>query len=235
MKDTTNADLTIKTTGYQWKWGYDYLNGEGEGLAFISTLDSGAARDVRQPASQGARSPTITCSRSTTRMVVPVREEGSHHHHGQRRDPRLHGAAAFGIKQDAIPGFVRDTWFRAETVGDYYGQCQELCGKEHAYMPIHVKVVSAADYTTWVAAKRKEAAAKLDDPTKVWTLPDMMARGEKVYAANCAACHQANGKGAGPIKALDGDPKVLDADHKVQADRCCSTARTTARCRPGSS
>ena len=121
-----------------------------------------------------------------------------------------------GIKQDAIPGFVRDTWFRAETVGDYYGQCQELCGKEHAYMPIHVKVVSAADYTTWVAAKRKEAAAKLDDPTKVWTLPDMMARGEKVYAANCAACHQANGKGAGPIKALDGDAKVLDADHKVQ-------------------
>jgi len=121
-----------------------------------------------------------------------------------------------GLKQDAIPGFVRDTWFRAETIGTYYGQCQELCGKEHAFMPIQVKVVSAADYTAWVADQRKIAAAKLDDPTKVWTLPDMLVRGEKVYAANCAACHQANGKGAGPIKALDGDPKVLDADHSVQ-------------------
>jgi cytochrome c oxidase subunit 2 len=83
-------------------------------------------------------------------------------------------------------------------------------------MPIHVKVVSAGDYTAWVADQRKVAAAKLDDPTKVWTLPDMLVRGEKVYASNCAACHQANGKGAGPIKALDGDPKVLDADHSVQ-------------------
>ena len=122
----------------------------------------------------------------------------------------------FGIKQDAIPGFVRDTWFRAEKVGDYYGQCQELCGKEHAYMPIHVKVVSAADYTAWVDVKRKEAAAKLDDPNKVWALPEMLVRGEKVYAANCAACHQANGKGAGPIKPLDGSAKVLDPDHTDQ-------------------
>ena len=83
-------------------------------------------------------------------------------------------------------------------------------------MPIHVKVVSAADYTVWVDGERKKAAAKLDDPSKVWTLPDMMARGEKVYAANCAACHQANGKGAGPIKALDGDEKVLATDHAIQ-------------------
>jgi cytochrome c oxidase subunit II len=123
---------------------------------------------------------------------------------------------AFGIKQDAIPGFVRDTWFRAEKIGDFYGQCAELCGKEHAYMPIHVKVVSAEDYTVWVAEQRKKAAAKLDDPTKVWTLEDITKRGEKVYAANCAACHQANGKGAGPIKPLDGSAVVLDADHAKQ-------------------
>ena len=83
-------------------------------------------------------------------------------------------------------------------------------------MPIHVKVLSAADYTTWVDARNKEAAAKLDDPSKVWTLPDLLARGEKVYAGNCASCHQANGKGAGPIKALDGDEKVLNPDHAVQ-------------------
>jgi cytochrome c oxidase subunit II len=125
---------------------------------------------------------------------------------------------SLGIQQDAIPGFVRDTWFRAEQVGDYYGQCAKLCGKEHSFMPIHVKVVSAADYTSWVDTKRKEAAAKLDDPTKVWALVDISARGEKIYAANCAACHQANGKGGGPIKPLDGSPVVLDANHANQID-----------------
>jgi cytochrome c oxidase subunit 2 len=123
---------------------------------------------------------------------------------------------SFGVKQDAIPGFVRDTWFRAEKVGEYHGQCSELCGKEHAYMPITVKVVSAEDYTKWVSDRQKDAAKLADDPNKVWALGDMLARGEKVYATNCAACHQANGKGGGPIKPLDGSAKVLDADHNVQ-------------------
>jgi cytochrome c oxidase subunit 2 len=123
---------------------------------------------------------------------------------------------AFGVKQDAIPGFVRDTWFRAEKTGDFYGQCAELCGKEHAYMPIHVKVLSQADYATWVQGKMKEMAAAADDPGKVWALPDLVARGEKVYAANCAACHRPDGKGAGPIKPLDGSAVVLDVDHLAQ-------------------
>jgi len=123
---------------------------------------------------------------------------------------------SFGIKQDAIPGFVRDTWFRAEKIGDYYGQCAELCGKEHAYMPIHVKVLSQVDYTKWVDGKKKEMAALADDPAKVWEQPALLARGEKVYAANCAACHQANGLGGGPIKPLDKSPVVLDADKTKQ-------------------
>jgi cytochrome c oxidase subunit II len=123
---------------------------------------------------------------------------------------------AFGVKQDAIPGFVRDTWFRAEKTGDFYGQCAELCGKEHAYMPIHVRVVTPAEYTAWVDGEKKKAAAKADDPSKVWTLTDMVARGEKVYNANCAACHQPSGKGAGPIKAIDGAAVVLDADKAKQ-------------------
>ena len=106
----------------------------------------------------------------------------------------------------ATPGSAR------KKIGDYYGQCAELCGKEHAYMPIHVKVLSAEDYAKWVDGEKKKQAAKLDDPTKVWTADDIIKRGEKVYAANCAACHQANGKGAGPIKALDASPVVLDAD-----------------------
>ena len=122
---------------------------------------------------------------------------------------------SLGVKQDAIPGFVRDTWFRAEKTGDFYGQCAELCGKEHAYMPIHVKVVSQADYAKWVDGKKKEMAAAADDPSKEWKLEELVARGEKVYNANCAACHKADGKGAGPIKALDGSALVL-GDPKAQ-------------------
>lgn len=213
QKDTTNADLTVKATGYQWKWGYDYITGEGEGLGFISTLDS----SHRAMSNAGAKGeiPADYLFKVDNPLVVPVDKKIRVI---TTANDVIHAFAVpqFGIKQDAIPGFVRDTWFRAEKVGDYYGQCQELCGKEHAYMPIHVKVVSAADYTAWVDVKRKEAAAKLDDPNKVWALPEILARGEKVYAANCAACHQANGKGAGPIKPLDGSAKVLDADHTDQ-------------------
>jgi cytochrome c oxidase subunit II len=213
QKDTTNADLTIKTTGYQWKWGYDYIKGEGEGLSFISTLDSGQ-RAMSDAGAKGEM-PVDYLLKVDNALVVPVDKKIRII---TTANDVIHAFAVpqLGLKQDAIPGFVRDTWFRAEKIGDYYGQCQELCGKEHAYMPIHVKVVSAVDYTAWVDGKKKEAAAKLDDPTKVWTLPDILARGEKVYASNCAACHQANGKGAGPIKALDADEKVLNADASVQ-------------------
>ena len=119
----------------------------------------------------------------------------------------------FGIKQDAIPGFVRDTWFRAEKIGVYRGQCQELCGAEHAYMPINVKVVSAEDYTKWVDGKKKEMSALLDDPTKTYTVAELTSRGEKVYVANCAVCHQpaGNGNPALGAPALVGDAKVMGA------------------------
>ena len=212
-KDTTNADLTIKTTGYQWKWGYDYINGEGEGIGFVSTLDS----SHREMSNNGAKGviPDDYLFKVDNPLVVPVNKKIRII---TTANDVIHAfmVPAFGIKQDAIPGFVRDTWFRAEKTGDFYGQCAELCGKEHAYMPIHVKVVSAEDYTKWVEVEKKKLAAKQDDPSKVWVLDDLAKRGEKVYAANCAACHQASGKGAGPIKALDGSPVVLDADKGAQ-------------------
>ena len=213
QKDTTNADLTIKTTGYQWKWGYDYITGEGEGLAFISTLDS--SHRVMSDSGNVKDAPTDYLLKVDNPMVVPV---GKKIRIITTANDVIHAfmVPAFGIKQDAIPGFVRDTWFRAEKVGDYYGQCAELCGKEHAYMPIHVRVLTAEDYAAWVAEQHKAMQAKADDPNKVWTQEDLMARGEKVYAANCAACHQASGKGAGAIKALDGSPVVLDADQGKQ-------------------
>jgi cytochrome c oxidase subunit II len=211
MKDTTNADLTIKVTGYQWKWGYDYLKGEGEGIGFLSTLDFNqrAASDAGQPSGDDyllkVDNPLVVPVNKKVRIVTTANDV-------------IHswGVPAFGVKQDAIPGFVRDTWFRAEKTGVYYGQCVELCGKEHAYMPIQVKVVSQDEYTAWVDERRKALAAAADDPNKQWTQADLVARGEKVYAANCAACHRPDGKGAGPIKALDGSAIVLDADHGKQ-------------------
>ena len=213
QKDTTNADLTIKATGYQWKWGYDYINGEGEGVAFLSTLDS----SHREMSNSGdvSQAPNDYLFKVDNPMVVPV---GKKVRIITTANDVIHAfmVPAFGIKQDAIPGFVRDTWFRADQIGDFYGQCAELCGKEHAYMPIHVKVVSAQDYTAWVQDRVKQAAAKLDDPAKVWDIAALSARGEKVYASNCAACHQANGKGAGPIKPLDGSAVVLADDHAKQ-------------------
>ena len=215
QKDTTSADLTIKATGMQWKWGYDYIKGEGEGIGFVSTLDNAHRIMSNNGGPKAGETVDNYLLKVDNPLVVPVDKKVRII---TTANDVIHAFAvpAFGIKQDAIPGFVRDTWFRAEKIGDYYGQCQELCGKEHAYMPIHVKVVSAADYSAWVGGKAKEAAAKADDPAKVWTLVDLKARGEKVYAANCAACHQATGKGAGPIKALDGSAIVLDADHKKQ-------------------
>jgi len=209
QKDTSNADLTIKATGYQWKWGYDYLKGEGEGIAFISTLDN----EQRNMSNSGAKGVDVDdyLLKVDNPLVVPVNKKVRII---TTANDVIHAFAvpSLGIKQDALPGFVRDTWFRAEAVGDYHGQCQELCGKEHAYMPIHVKVLSAEDYAAWVAVEQKKMAAKMDDPSKVWTLPEILQRGEKVYAANCAACHQANGKGGGAIKALDGSAVVLNSD-----------------------
>jgi len=215
MKDTTNADLTIKATGMQWKWGYDYLKGEGEGIGFTSTLDTAqrAMSDAGGP--KKGEEVNNYLLKVDNPLVVPV---GKKIRIITTANDVIHAfmVPAFGIKQDAIPGFVRDTWFRAEETGDFYGQCAELCGKEHAYMPIHVKVLSAEDYSKWAAVELKKAAAKADDPTKVWTASDIIARGEKVYAANCAACHQANGKGAGAIKPLDGAAVVLNADKSKQ-------------------
>jgi len=212
-KDTSNADVTIKATGYQWKWGYDYLNGEGAGLSFLSTLDP----THREISNEGAKAdvPDNYLLQVDNPLVVPVNKKVRII---TTANDVIHawGVPAFGVKQDAIPGFVRDTWFRSEKTGDFYGQCYELCGKEHAYMPIHVKVVTAQEYTAWVGDQQKKLAAKQDDPNKVWQLADIVARGEKVYAANCAACHQANGKGAGPILPLDGSKIVQDADKTKQ-------------------
>ncbi len=212
MKDTTNADVTIKVTGYQWKWGYDYIKGEGEGISFLQTLTT-----PREQINNQAEKTDTYLMEVDNEMVVPV---GKKIRMVTTANDVIHSwtIPAFGVKQDAIPGFVRDTWFRAEKVGTYRGQCSELCGKEHAFMPIVVKVVTDAEYTAWAAEKKVQMAALADDPSKTYTMDELKQRGEKVYAANCAACHQPNGKGAGAFPALDGSKVVLgskDGQYKI--------------------
>ncbi|MGH8822639.1 MAG: cytochrome c oxidase subunit II [Rhodoferax sp.] len=167
-KDTTNADLTIKVTGYQWMWGYDYLKGEGSGIDFLSRLKPG----MRELSGSGYRGPfpddyLLAVDHP---LVVPVNKKVRII---TTSNDVIHSWAvpSFGVKQDAIPGFVRDTWFRADKVGTYYGSCTELCGKEHAYMPIEVKVLSAADYSTWVDGERKKLAGVPAGPDKAAELP----------------------------------------------------------------
>lgn len=204
QKDTSNADLTIKATGYQWKWGYDYLRGEGEGISFLSTIST-PEDQIRNLAPKTETylnevdNPVVVPVDKKIRIVLTANDV-------------IHAwmIPAFGVKQDAIPGFVRDTWFRAKTPGTYRGNCAELCGKNHAFMPIVVEVKSEEDYKKWVATKKAEMSAKADDPNKEWQVADLVERGQKVFAQNCVACHQANGKGIpGAFPALDGSPKVL--------------------------
>jgi cytochrome c oxidase subunit 2 len=208
MKDTSNADLTIKVTGMQWKWGYDYLKGEGEGISFLSNLST-PREQVGGPgvAPVGQRNENYLLE-VDNEMVVPV---GKKVRLVLTANDVIHSwtIPAFAVKQDAIPGFVRDAWFKAEQTGTFRGSCVELCGKDHAFMPIVVKVVSAEDYTKWVGEQKAKLAALADDPNKTWTIDELKTRGEKVFTTNCVACHQANGKGIpNAFASLDGSPVV---------------------------
>ena len=189
LRDTSAPDITIKATGYQWKWGYDYLKGEGEGISFLSNLST-PREQIDGTAPKGENYLLET----DTHLVVPV---GKKIRILTTANDVIHSwwVPAFGVKQDAIPGFVRDTWFKADKEGTYRGQCAELCGKDHGFMPIVVDVVSADKYSAWVAEQKKTLASAAEDVNKVWDLKELMARGEKAYGSVCAACHQANGQG----------------------------------------
>ena len=199
MKDATAPDMTVKVTGYQWKWGYQYLD---DGFGFYSNLKTPYAQIYGQePKGEHylleVDNPLVVPAGKKVRVLITA-------------DDVIHSwsVPAFGVKQDAIPGFVRDSWFRAETPGIYRGQCSELCGKEHGFMPIVVEVKSADDYAKWLA-EHKKAMASAGDTGQALDQKELIARGEKVFAANCAACHQANGKGVpGTFPALDGSKVV---------------------------
>lgn len=208
MRDTSEPDMTIKATGYQWKWGYDYLKGEGEGISFYSNLSTPRAQiDGTDVAGRNANPHYLL--ETDNHVVVPV---------GKKVRVLVTAAdvihawyvPALAVKQDAVPGFIRDTWFKAEKAGIYRGQCAELCGRDHGFMPIVVEVMEPAQYTAWVAEQQKKMAANKVDPNKTWTLEDLKAHGEKIYAQNCVACHQATGMGVpNAFPALAGSKVVL--------------------------
>ena len=190
MKDTSSPDLTIKVTGYQWKWRYDYI---GEGVFFYSDLST--PRDqIENQAPKGENyllevdNPLVVPVGKKVRILLTANDV-------------IHSwwVPAFGVKQDAIPGFVRDSWFKVDTPGVYRGQCTELCGKDHGFMPIVVEALSEEKYATWLSeqqAKNKTAAAAATAAAdKTYALDELKTQGEKVYANSCVACHQANGQG----------------------------------------
>ena len=207
MKDTSNPDMTIKVTGYQWKWGYDYLN---DGISFYSNLST-PREQIQGTAAKGEH----YLLEVDEPMVVPV---------GKRvrllitANDVIHSwwVPVLGAKQDAIPGFIRDSWFKADKIGTYRGQCVELCGKDHGFMPIVVEVVSEEDYKAWVAKKKGGAQEAAADNTKTFETAELISRGEKVYQTTCAACHQANGMGLpGAFPAINGSKVATGpiADH----------------------
>ena len=207
--DTSSPDLTIKVTGYQWKWGYDYLQ---DGFGYYSALATPLAQiEGRAPKNEHylleVDNPLVVPVDSKVRVLVTA-------------DDVIHAwwVPAFGVKQDAIPGFVRDSWFRADKPGIYRGQCAELCGKEHGFMPIVVEVKSKEDFATWRDAQKQKSQAAADDPNKVWDVAALVARGHAVFDANCAACHGATATGNPALgaPALVGDKVVLGPkEHQI--------------------
>jgi len=210
MKDTSTPEITIKATGYQWQWGYDYLAGEGEGISFYSRMST-PREQIRNEAPKGEN----YMMEVDNNVVVPV---GKKIRILTTANDVIHAWSVqqLGVKQDAIPGFIRDAWFKAETPGIYRGVCSELCGKEHAFMPIVVEVMEQDKYSQWVVAQKQKSAETVVDVNKEFTMDELKAKGEKVYAGMCAACHQANGKGIpGTFPGLDGS-KIANgpkADH----------------------
>jgi cytochrome c oxidase subunit 2 len=186
MENTSNPDLTIKVTGYQWKWGYDYLD---EGVSFMSTLTTPKEQILNQQ-EKGENyllevdNPVVVPVNKKVRLLITANDV-------------IHAwwVPDFGMKKDAIPGFVNDMWINVEKEGTYRGQCAELCGKDHGFMPIVVEAKNEADYQQWVTAQKAAMDADAAGAGREWSMAELMDRGEKVYNTNCAACHQANGEG----------------------------------------
>ena len=200
--DDEAGDLNIQVTGYQWKWQYNYLEDD---VSFFSNLSTDMD-EINNLVPKGEN----YLQEVDEMVVIPV---GKKVRFLITANDVIHSwwMPAFAIKQDAIPGFVNTAWTKVDKPGIYRGKCTELCGKNHGFMPIVVKVVEQSEYDEWVSGK-KEAAMKMAElTTKDWTAEELVARGESVYAVNCVACHQTNGQGIpGIFPALAGSDIVLN-------------------------
>jgi cytochrome c oxidase subunit 2 len=198
MEDTTEADLTITVTGYQWKWKYDYLD---EGISFFSNLATPRAQ-IDKVAEKGEH----YLLEVDNPLVVPV---GKKLRILTTSGDVIHSwwVPALGWKRDAIPGFINESWTRIDKPGTYRGQCAELCGKDHGFMPVVVVAKTEEDYNKWLASMKDVQTAALESADREWSMDELLAKGEQVYGKTCAACHQANGQGIpGVFPSIVGSP-----------------------------
>lgn len=194
MEDSGEPDMTIKVTGYQWKWHYDYLD---DGVSFFSSLaqehnqarQKGSNVDVNQIENYllEVDNPVVVPINKKIRLLLTANDV-------------IHAwwVPALGWKRDAIPGFINVNWTLLTEPGIYRGQCAELCGKDHGFMPIVVKAVTEPEYREWVELKKEEQALAASGVNREWTMAELMERGEQVYKSSCVSCHQANGEGLPP-------------------------------------
>ena len=190
MYDTSDSDVDIQVTGYQWKWQYQYL---GEDLSFFSNLSTNP--DEINNKVEKNKNYLLEVDEP---LVVPI---GKKIRFLVTSNDVIHSwwVPAFAVKRDAIPGFINESWTRIDEVGTYRGQCAELCGKDHGFMPIVVQAVTDEDYALWLTEKKASIAAEVAAAARVWSLEELMVRGEQVYQKNCAACHQVGGQGISPM------------------------------------
>ena len=191
IEDASNPDITIKVTGWQWKWQYEYLD---EGVNFFSNLDAKSEEARQRNSGIDVRTVEHYLLDVDNPIVIPV---GKKVRFLATANDVIHSwwVPALGMKRDAIPGYINEFWTRVDEPGVYRGQCAELCGKDHGFMPIVVKAVSDSEYESWVKEQKLAMAEAEAGADKVWTKADLMKRGEQVYNTSCAACHQANGQG----------------------------------------
>lgn len=210
MDNTHNADLTIKITGHRWFWQYEYLDDEINFFSYLSTTED-AIKNIA-PKSEHylleVDKPLVVPVGKKIRFLVTSKDV-------------IHSwwVPALGIKKDGIPGFINESWALIDTdkPGIYRGQCAELCGAKHGYMPIVVEAKPETEYRTWLTQQKQEKEKASLDINKQWTKDELMAQGEKEYNLICAMCHQASGKGLPPtFPSLVGSAITTHAEHKIE-------------------